>query len=98
MAITQAVCASFKTQVLSGIHDLESGGDTFYMSLYTSAATLNGVVTASYTTASQVSDSGQYVAGGGVLAGQQVSLSVTTAIVDLQIVHGPVLQSPLGAR
>ena len=54
MAITQAVCASFKTQVLSGIHDLESGGDTFYMSLYTSAATLNGVVTASYTTASQV--------------------------------------------
>jgi len=82
MAITQAVCASFKTQVLSGIHDLESGGDTFYMSLYTSAATLNGVVTASYTTASQVSNSGQYVAGGGVLAGQQVSLSVTTAIVD----------------
>ena len=81
MAITQAVCASFKKELLSGTHNLASGGDTFYMALYTSAATLNGVVTASYTTGSQVSNSGQYTAGGGVLAGQQVSLSVTTAIV-----------------
>tara|TARA_E500000318_G_scaffold4074_2_gene4370 strand:- start:11990 stop:12418 length:429 start_codon:yes stop_codon:yes gene_type:complete len=81
MAITQAVCNSFKQEILEGVHDLENGGDTFQLALYTSAATL-GAATTSYTTGSEVAASGQYAAGGGVLASQQVSLDTGVAIVD----------------
>ncbi len=35
MAITQAVCTSFKKQLLEGAHDFRSSGDTIYMALYT---------------------------------------------------------------
>ena len=82
MAISQAVANSFKSQILQGIHDLESGGDTFKLALYTSAATLTSA-TVSYTTGSEVTASGQYVVGGGVLTSQQVSLATGgVAIVD----------------
>jgi hypothetical protein len=78
----QAVANSFKSQILQGIHDLESGGDTFKLALYTSAATLTSA-TVSYTTGSEVTASGQYVVGGGVLTSQQVSLATGgVAIVD----------------
>ena len=82
MAISQAVANSFKSQILQGIHDLESGGDVFKLALYTSAATLTSA-TVSYTTGSEVTASGQYVIGGGVLTSQQVSLATGgVAIVD----------------
>jgi hypothetical protein len=82
MAISQAVANSFKSEILQGIHDLESGGDTFKLALYTSAATLTSA-TVSYTTGSEVTASGQYVIGGGVLTSQQVSLATGgVAIVD----------------
>jgi hypothetical protein len=81
MAITQAVANSFKKELLDGVHDLDSGGDTFKLALYTNAATL-GAATTSYTTGSEVSASGQYVAGGGVLQSQQTSVASGVAIVD----------------
>jgi len=82
MAISQAVANSFKSEILQGIHDLESGGDAFKLALYTSAATLSSATT-SYTTSSEVAASGEYVAGGGVLQSQQVSLATGgVAIVD----------------
>ena len=82
MAIAQAVANSFKKEILEGIHDLESGGDTFQLALYTSVATLSSATT-SYTTSSEVAASGEYVAGGGVLQTQQVSLATGgVAIVD----------------
>ena len=82
MAISQAVANSFKKEILEGIHDLESGGDTFQLALYTSVATLSSATT-SYTTSSEVAASGEYVAGGGVLQTQQVSLATGgVAIVD----------------
>ena len=82
MAISQAVANSFKSEILQGIHDLESGGDTFQLALYTSVATLSSATT-SYTTSSEVAASGEYVAGGGVLQSQQVSLATGgVAIVD----------------
>ena len=46
MAITQAVCNSFKKEILEGIHDLESGGDVFKLALYKSTATLSAATTA----------------------------------------------------
>ena len=82
MAIAQAVANSFKKEILEGIHDLESGGDTFQLALYTSVATLSSATT-SYTTSSEVAASGEYAAGGGVLQSQQVSLATGgVAIVD----------------
>jgi hypothetical protein len=81
MAISQAVCNSFKQQILEGIHDFETGGDVFKLSLYTSAANLSASTTV-YTSTSEVSATGQYVAGGGTLTGQQTSLDSSVAIVD----------------
>ena len=81
MAITQAVAASFKKQLLDGVHDLDTGGNVFKLALYNSSATINAATT-SYTTGNEVSPSGTYVAKGGVLAGQLTSLVATTAFVD----------------
>ena len=82
MAITQAVCNSFKAELLGGVHDFDSGsGQAFNLALYTSAANLSAATTI-YTTSAEVADTGQYSAGGGVLASQQVSLDGSVAIVD----------------
>ena len=66
MAITQAICNSFKKELLEGDHDFDSGGDVFKLALYTSAATLNSSTTV-YTSTNEVGASGQYAAGGGTL-------------------------------
>jgi hypothetical protein len=82
MAITQAVCNSFKAELLGGVHDFDSGsGQAFNLALYTSAANLSAATTI-YTTSSEVADTGQYAAGGGVLQSQQVSLDTGVAIVN----------------
>ena len=42
MAITSAICSSFKQELLQGKHDFDtsgSGGDTFKIALYTSSST-----------------------------------------------------------
>ena len=76
MAITQAMCDSFKVQILSGQQNLVSGAATVYkIALYTSAATLSNATTA-YTTVNEVSSSGSnYTAGGNTLV---VSTSPTS--------------------
>ena len=66
MAITQAICNSFKKELLEGDHNFDSGGDVFKLALYTAAATLNSTTTI-YSASDEVPDSGQYVAGGGTL-------------------------------
>ena len=81
MAIAQAVANTFKKEILEGIHDLESGADVFKLALYTSAANLSAATT-SFTTGSEVANTGQYSSGGGVLTGQQTSLDTGVAIVD----------------
>ena len=81
MAIAQAVANSFKKEILEGIHDLESGGDTFKLALYDSSANLSAATT-SFTTGGEVGDSGQYTSGGGTLTGQTTSLDTGVAIVD----------------
>ena len=40
MAITQAVCSSFKRELLGGTHNFNNGGDVFKVALYTSQVTL----------------------------------------------------------
>jgi hypothetical protein len=82
MAITQAVCNTFKSEILGAVHDFDSGsGQVFKLALYSSAATLDATTTV-YTSTNEVGNTGQYSAGGGVLASQQVSLDGSVAIVD----------------
>jgi hypothetical protein len=81
MAITQAVCNSFKKELLDGVHDFDSGGDAFKLALYNSTATINAATT-SYTTGNEVSPSGQYAAGGSQLQSQQTSVASGVAIVN----------------
>ena len=79
MAISQAVCNSFKKELLDGVHDLDTGGDTFKLALYKSTAVLSAATT-SYTTGNEVSTTGQYAAGGGILRSQQTSVASGVAI------------------
>ena len=82
MAITQAVCNSFKKELLEGEHDFRSsGGDAFKLALYTDSATL-GATTTAYITGNEVSASGSYAAGGGALTNQGASGSGATAFID----------------
>ena len=81
MAIDQAVCNSFKKELLDGVHDFDSGGDAFKLALYKSTATINAATT-SYTTGNEVSPSGQYAAGGSQLQSQQTSVASGVAIVN----------------
>jgi hypothetical protein len=81
MAITQAVCNSFKTELLGAVHDFDSGNaQVFKLALYTSAANLSAGTTA-YTVTGEVPNTGQYVATGSALQSKQVSLDTATAIV-----------------
>jgi len=82
MAITQAVCNTFKSELLGAVHDFDSGsGQAFKLALYTSAANLSAATTA-YTATGEVANSGQYTATGGILQSQTVSLDSSVGIVD----------------
>jgi hypothetical protein len=79
--INQAVSNSFKAELLGGVHDFDSGsGQVFKLTLYQSNAVLNATTTV-YSSTNEVTANGQYTAGGGVLAGQNVSLDSATGIV-----------------
>jgi hypothetical protein len=83
MAIDQAVCNSFKKELLEGIHDFESGADEFKLALYEDTANLSAATTAypGDSTGGQVGDTGEYSQGGSVLQSQQTSLDTGVAIV-----------------
>jgi len=81
MAITtNAICNSFKKQLLGGEHDFDSGGDTFKLAMYTSVATL-GASTTNYASTNEVSSSG-YTAGGKALVNSGVKVSSGVAITN----------------
>lgn len=84
MAINQAVCATFKQQLLNGDHDITN--DTVNLALFTDSATLNANTTA-YAATNEVGASGTYAAGGATLQSATVGLTKTsdtasTAFVD----------------
>lgn len=72
MAISQAMCTSFKVDLLAGVQDFDT--DVFKVALYTSAATLDATTT-TYTTANEVVGT-NYVAGGNTLT---VSVTPTSS-------------------
>ena len=84
MAITSAICNSFKTEVLQGIHNFTaSSGNTFNIALYTSSATLNKSTTA-YSTSNEIDNTSgsAYSAKGKALTSVTPALSTDTACCD----------------
>tara|TARA_Y100000114_G_C11706334_1_gene301149 strand:+ start:22 stop:477 length:456 start_codon:yes stop_codon:yes gene_type:complete len=90
MAITQAMCTSFKQELLVGTHNFtNSSGNTFKLALYaegsggksSTTATL-GATTTAFTTTGEVASSGTYATGGGSLTNVTPTTSSTTALTD----------------
>ena len=81
MAITTALCTSFKQELMEAVHNFKnSGGNTFNLALYTSSASL-GAGTTAYTTSNEVSGT-NYTAKGASLTRVDPSTSGTTALTD----------------
>ena len=81
MAITTAMCTSFKKELLEAKHNfLASGGNTFKLALYTSSATLDASTTA-YSATNEASGTG-YSAGGAALGNVNPTSSGTTGFTD----------------
>ena len=82
MAITtNAICDSFKKELLQAKHDFDTSSDTYKLAMYTSSATL-GKSTTNYATANEVSSPSGYTAGGKALVNQGVKVSSSVAITD----------------
>ena len=90
MAITTAMCTSFKGELLSATHDFDaSGGNSFKLALYaiggggksSTTATL-GAATTAYTTTGEVANSGSYSAGGSALTNVNPATAGTTGYTD----------------
>jgi hypothetical protein len=89
MAITQAMCSSFKKELLEGTHNFATGGNDFKLALFaegtgakgSTTATLGATTTVLVTTG-EVTTSGSYSTGGASLTKVGASLSGTTGITD----------------
>ena len=84
MAITSAICSSFKQELLQGKHSFESsGGHTFKLALFTSSASL-GAATTDYSTSNEISNTSgsAYSAGGATLTSVTPTTDGTTAVCD----------------
>ena len=84
MAITSAICTSFKVELLKGVHDFTATtGDTFKFALYDSDATLGASTTAFSTSEEITNTSGTaYTSGGATLTSVTPVASSTTAVCD----------------
>lgn len=81
MAISTSMTTSFKSGLLSALHDFDNpGGNTFKIALYTSTATL-GATTTAYSATNEITGTG-YTAGGNTLTSVSPTTSGTTAYVD----------------
>ena len=84
MAITSAICTSFKQELLVGTHNFTATtGNTFKIALFTSSASL-GASTTAYSTSNEITNSSgtAYTAGGASLTSVTPTTSGTTARCD----------------
>jgi|TARA_R110002167_G_scaffold114930_1_gene288956 hypothetical protein len=79
MAIAQAMCTSFKSEILDEQHDLVA--DTIKIALFTSSASL-GAATTAYSSSNEVANGNGYATGGVELTSRAVATSGTTAYFD----------------
>ncbi len=78
MAITTAMCTSFKKESWQGLHNFSNPGSNFKLALFDSTATMDSTTT-TYSGANEVANGSGYTTGGKALANGNVSTSGTTA-------------------
>ena len=84
MAITSAICTSFKVEILKAVHDFTaSSGNTFNLALYTSSASL-GAGTTAYSSSNEITNTSgsAYSAKGKALTSVTPVLDSSTAVCD----------------
>jgi len=84
MAISSAVCNSFKQEILVGTHNFTaSSGNSFKLAMYTSSASL-GAGTTAYSATNEISNASgsAYTAGGKALTSVTPVLDGSTAVCD----------------
>ena len=84
MAISSAICTSFKQEILVGTHNFTaSSGNTFKIALYTSDASL-GAATTAFSTSNEISNTSgsAYSSGGATLTSVTPTTDGTTAVCD----------------
>ena len=84
MAITSAICTSFKQELLVGTHNFTATtGNTFKIALFTSSATL-GAGTTAFSSSNEITNSSgtAYTSGGATLTSVTPTTDSTTAICD----------------
>ena len=84
MAISSAICNSFKQEILVGTHNFTaSSGDSFKLAMHTSSASL-GAGTTAYSTSNEISNTSgsAYTAGGKALTSVTPVLDGSTAVCD----------------
>jgi len=84
MAISSAVCNSFKQEILVGTHNFTaSSGNSFKLALYQSDASL-GAGTTAYSTSEEITNASgsAYTAGGKALTSVTPVLDGSTAVCD----------------
>jgi len=84
MAITSAICTSFKVEILKGVHNFTATtGNTFKIALYDSDATL-GAGTTAFTTSEEITNTSgtAYTSGGASLTSVTPVADSTTAVCD----------------
>ncbi len=84
MAITSAICNSFKQEILEAEHNFTaSTGNTFKLALYDSDATL-GAGTTAYSSSEEITNTSgtAYTAGGKALTSVTPTLDSSTAVCD----------------
>ena len=89
MAITQAMCTSFKQELLTAGHNFAAaGGSTFNLALFRDTASIVGTFGAGTTNYSDMgadeASGTNYVAGGAALTNIDPTSSGTTAFTDFQ--------------
>ena len=84
MSVVQAICTSFKVELLQGVHDFTPvTGDVFKLALYTETANLSALTTA-YSATDEITASGAYTAGGVTLTQTALGSDGTTALVSFE--------------
>ena len=84
MAISSAICNSFKVEILKAVHDFTaSSGNTFNLALYTSSASL-GAGTTAYSSSNEITNTSgsAYSAKGKALTSVTPVLDSSTAVCD----------------
>jgi VCBS repeat-containing protein len=89
MAITQAMCTTFKKELMTATHNFATNGNAFNLALYaiggggksSTTATL-GAASTVYVTTGEVASSGTYVTGGLALTKVAPTSTGTTAFTD----------------